>query len=404
MGYSVTWIAVRGKDSGTVCRELGLHRTGEHSPYEKQPFSAATNYDGWYVVVGDAGETLDELADLSELSAGCEVLRFGVAEATGYSGIEGWSDGKPVWSVRTDLDTGELRVSGDLPPVSEPLREQLTSGVTDERALDLPIYVAEALIGYSYGMRFPSAERDAFEVLERSEIAAMLDVLTTRLTETLAAQGFTPTDSLGDDRLWFIADAPIPDIRLAIGARFDRIGRSGIQIDGYASILSTRVAEVLRDLPAEAALEEPTGEDRRSDEIDHLRFGELEDHTMVSRGQQLTYPAEIDVMLAWFRAWMTVPLSDLFAPTATPEAFLAAARKPNRHGRIPAARVRATTVWALLNGHADAAAALMPWYLRPYRRLGLRRFGFDPTDSHSRAQAFDQALRARFPAYAAQRD
>ncbi|MEC3953547.1 hypothetical protein VMT65_10935 [Nocardia sp. CDC153] len=164
------------------------------------------------------------------------------------------------------------------------------------------------------------------------------------------------------------------------------------------------MAEVLRDLPAEAALDEPTGEDRRPDEIDHQRFGELEDHTMVSRGQQLTYPAQVDVMLAWFRAWMTVHLPDLFAPTTAPEAFLAAARKPNRHGRIPAARVRAIIVWALLNGHTNAAAALMSWYLRPYRRLGLGRFGLDPTDSHTRALAFDQAVRAKFPAYAAKRD
>ncbi|MFE3192910.1 hypothetical protein ACFXHA_28135 [Nocardia sp. NPDC059240] len=400
MGASVSWIAVRGKDSAVICQELGLERTGEWSDSAELPFSGARTRDGWYLVVDDRGDQLEEMLDLPAWSAGCEVIKFGVVEGAGYSGIEGWADGRQVWLVEVDTDGESLLVTGELPAAAGALRERLRPDPADDNAVDLPIYLAEALVGYSYCMGLNSSEPEPFEVLQPPVTGDLLTRFTTGLTEVLAELGFARVDPPDPDRRWFTAAAPIPGMQLAVAAELTRIANGGIRIDGYGAILSEPGGALLRELPAEAV---PDGHGRENllfGEIDRLWFGQVSrESTPYYSGRVLSEPAAVDGALEWFMEYVTGPLAEFFATTADPDSFLAAARKPDGYRRISARRVRGTVAWALLHDHADAASALTSWYLRPYRRLGVRRFGFDRGDSHDRAKAFDQALRQRFPDY-----
>ncbi|GAB2517657.1 hypothetical protein [Nocardia heshunensis] len=312
-----------------ICRELGLEGTGERAVYAGLPFSGAHARDGWYLVIDDGGEQLEEMLALPEWSAGCELIRFEVVERAGYSGIERWVDGRRVWAVE--------------------------SGPEDEHAVDVPIYLAEALVGYSYSMGLNSQEPEPFEILQRPETRVLIEEFTARLTEVMTGLGFTRSDPPNPTDLRFTAPAPIPGIQLAVAGKVIRISHGGIRIDGYASIRS------------------------ESREVESLRFGEMTTEA--------------------FLEFVTGPPMEFFASAADPDTFLDAARKPNGHNRISATRVSETVLWALRHGHVEAAADLMAWYLRPYRRLGLRRFGYDPADSHDRAKAFDHDLRQQFPAY-----
>jgi hypothetical protein len=49
MGFSVSWLAVRGKPSTAVLSELGLRGTGEYEEVPDSPhFWGANLPDGWY--------------------------------------------------------------------------------------------------------------------------------------------------------------------------------------------------------------------------------------------------------------------------------------------------------------------------------------------------------------------
>ncbi|MGW4246745.1 hypothetical protein [Nocardia sp. NPDC004722] len=379
MGASVSWIAVRGKDSAVVHRDLGLQGTGERAGYARMPFSGAHTRDGWYLVVDDRGDQLEERLDLRDWSAGCEVIKFGVVEGLGYSGIEGWADGRRVWSVEVDPATGGLLVRGDVPAGAGALRERLRSDPDDHQAVDLPIYLAETLVGYSYRMGLNSGEREPFEILQPPQTADRLAEYTTWLTDIMAERGFTRADPSDTVRLSFTAPASISGVELAVTAELTRIEDGGLQIDGYGAIVSPSGAAVLHALPAAAAMDDNGWDTLSFGEIDRLRFDQPADDS--------------------FLHFVTGPLAEFFATTADPGAFLAAARKLDDYRRVSASRVRGTVVWALLHDHLDAASDLTAWYLRPYRRVGLRRFGFDRHDSHDRAKAFDHALRQRFPDY-----
>jgi hypothetical protein len=162
IGFSVSWIAVRGKDSEVVLGELGLSATGERDELPgESPIGGAGLDGGWYVVVFDRYDhplTGDEV--LKELSRGCDVVAAGAEEHVMASDAEGWRDGERVWSIAHDADQGlqHLELEGSLPEGFEALRherfEELEDAGGDEAdvdyVFDIPLDVATQITGFSH--------------------------------------------------------------------------------------------------------------------------------------------------------------------------------------------------------------------------------------------------------------
>src|SRR5437870_3552125 len=99
MGFSASWLAIRGKPSTTVLDELGLRGTGEYdrSAYPPDPWGANLP-GGWYLVFGNRCDFVDALP-LEQLSGGAEMITCAVEEHVMVSWAAGWNDGEIVWSV-----------------------------------------------------------------------------------------------------------------------------------------------------------------------------------------------------------------------------------------------------------------------------------------------------------------
>lgn len=177
MGFSISWLAVRGKDVGVVLRELDLVPTGERDELPAESPIGGTSLPGdWYVIVLDRYE--HELVGedvLKRVSRGCEVVAAGGEEHVMHSFGEAWHDGERVWWSRHDAQQGhyDLETAGSLPPGFDTLRRQLleeqdAAGGNDadvDFIYSLPLDAAKSVCGFAHD----EAESDeGFAVLARA--------------------------------------------------------------------------------------------------------------------------------------------------------------------------------------------------------------------------------------------
>src|SRR5690242_11866617 len=106
MGFSLSWLAVRGREAASVRRVLGVCGTGRHEQIPESPLLGADLPTGWYLVLANRCN-LEETQPLSELSSGGEVVTCFVEEHVMYSRASGWKDGRRVWSITHDLQRGD---------------------------------------------------------------------------------------------------------------------------------------------------------------------------------------------------------------------------------------------------------------------------------------------------------
>jgi len=170
MGWSLSWLAVQGKQPGEVQAALGLKATGTTCIVAEAPFSGAQLPNGWYVVVADHDfRFLEEPATTTAIaSMGGNAVACGVEEHTMVSGAKAWRDGNLLWSVSHDGSGGgrDLHCEGRLPEGFEKTRADALAQYEDEPmgvdfVFDVPLDLAEALTEF----RHDSSELE-FAVLE----------------------------------------------------------------------------------------------------------------------------------------------------------------------------------------------------------------------------------------------
>src|SRR5436190_9557596 len=130
MGYSQSWLAVRGKPPAAVLETLGLRGTGAREEIAESSIVGAELPTSWYLVVaGRSGHRLMRDQTLQWLSAGCEVVTGDVEEHVMVSVATGWKDGRRVWSVTHDAqrDMEHLQTEGELPAAFTSIRDRLRS-------------------------------------------------------------------------------------------------------------------------------------------------------------------------------------------------------------------------------------------------------------------------------------
>ena len=177
MGFSISWVAVRGKPVSTLWEELGVRPTGERDEFPDFPIAGAELPGDWYLIFADHFDSpfLEEAA-LERLSSGGEVVTCAVEEHVMFSEAARWQDGRQIWSIRHDAQEGikHLEANGELPPTFLSIRNRLTSeqeAAGGERAgvdyiFDIPVELAEALTGFRHDKVLPELGEKPFEALE----------------------------------------------------------------------------------------------------------------------------------------------------------------------------------------------------------------------------------------------
>jgi hypothetical protein len=182
MGYSLFWLAVKGKSPDAVRAELNLRSTGRREEVPESAVTAVELPSGWYVVVNNRSMALAENAVLGPLSRGAEVVTCFVEEHVMVSEAAGWAAGRKVWSVSHQSEQGlmHLDAQGRLPACFEAVRAANGSHQPGDpedafdHLFEVPVEVARTLCGFRYDID-PQVGDDGrpFEVLERADNRAV---------------------------------------------------------------------------------------------------------------------------------------------------------------------------------------------------------------------------------------
>jgi hypothetical protein len=175
MGFSISWIAVKGVDKGEALTRLGVVDTGEEAEEDAYDFSFAALPDGWLLILSD-DFNYPNAERMAAISTGGEAIAFVVEEHVMYSAARCYRDGSLIWSI--DHDGGDkgvhhLDVAGDPPPELGPIHERLSQEQAEEDAgdamadciFDVPVELSEALCGYRHDQVRPEGEELTFTLL-----------------------------------------------------------------------------------------------------------------------------------------------------------------------------------------------------------------------------------------------
>ena len=182
MGFSITWCAVLEDAAAKFLHDLELTPTGETEEVPESPFSTARLDTGWRVVWANAYESpfLDPKR-MATLSKERDVLLCLVEEHAMASSAEYWSGGSRVWWIGHEGENGPkgLSTDGALPEGFDAIRSamedaQRAEGGDDagvDYLFEIPLKVAEALVGFKHDEAWPHVIGEQFEVLSGPEPA-----------------------------------------------------------------------------------------------------------------------------------------------------------------------------------------------------------------------------------------
>jgi hypothetical protein len=192
MGYSLSWLAVKGKPAEAVCDELGFRKTGEREQIPESDLSGAELPGGWFLIVSNRTEKVASDAILQCLSSsGSELVTCFIEEHVMVSVATGWREGRRIWSVTHDAQRAgdDLTVEGDLPPEFVSIRDRLLSKQREEDLripvarhgsqrsatsveqmrcdyiFDVPVETAQRLTGFRHDRDIPGVTGEPFEML-----------------------------------------------------------------------------------------------------------------------------------------------------------------------------------------------------------------------------------------------
>jgi hypothetical protein len=170
MGFSLSWVAVRGRSAEDVRRDLRLIPTGERQEFPEAPFVGAALPGGWSLIVANRDHRFGEEELLARLSVGGETVACLVEDHSMVSQASGWKAGRHIWSVFHDGSDGRGRpeqegeVPAEFAPILKALEEEQRGGYDDVDYLyDAPAELAKALVGFRHDQRLPDV---SYEVLK----------------------------------------------------------------------------------------------------------------------------------------------------------------------------------------------------------------------------------------------
>ncbi len=177
MGYSLSWIAVKGRTTEDLQRLIGFRSTGKPGNYGEHYLVGRSLQDGWYILIANSSD--DPIANnkmLSELSKGGQAIVCSVEEHVMFSSCSFWDKGKKAWSVkhRGDRNVFDLVKSGKVPKSYASLMEELVQKQKAESGenadvdhiFELPLELAKQLVGFRHDQETGDAGDGSYEILE----------------------------------------------------------------------------------------------------------------------------------------------------------------------------------------------------------------------------------------------
>ena len=110
MGFSNTWVAVKGVPKQTLLDRLGMDDTEFPVDPESEQMSVGRNSRGWILLCSNDWELGERAAELSQ---GGEAVACWIEDHVMTSGARGFSDGQEDWSVW--YEEQRLDIGGDPP-------------------------------------------------------------------------------------------------------------------------------------------------------------------------------------------------------------------------------------------------------------------------------------------------
>jgi len=188
MGFSISFIAVKGREKAEVVGELGLADTGRPDPRTRARFVYAELPDGWRLVYSNSFDYASprRIADLSKgaLAVGCAV-----EEHVMFSGARAYEDGRELWSVIHDRQDGlyDLSMTGKPPAELQAIKDRLFKEQDEEGGadagvdciFDIPVELAAAVTGFRHDEPMPGSGGPSLTALKplrpsfRQSVAAL---------------------------------------------------------------------------------------------------------------------------------------------------------------------------------------------------------------------------------------
>lgn len=173
MGFSLAWLAVKGKSPADLQQALGLIQTGKHGLYGEHYMVGVMLPSGWYVLIANSCDHAMVLSPA--ISKGCEMVAATLEEHVMYSGVYGWRDGQEIWSLVHDAQQGmlHLETKGNLPPEYAAIFARLSAEQTKEGGadadvdfyFDIPLETAQAIVGFKHDTATNGVDDAAYEIL-----------------------------------------------------------------------------------------------------------------------------------------------------------------------------------------------------------------------------------------------
>ena len=173
MGFSLSWIAVRGKAPEAVNALLGLRSTGIRQEVAESAHNAIALPGGFYLVIFNRKELSAHF--LRRISRSAPLVYGFVEEHVMYSTLAEWENGQELWAVVHDAQEGtmDLQVRGSPPHPYGSIRDRLVAEQKAESEpaevdyiFDIPVELGKELTGFRHDERLPGVTKEEFEVLE----------------------------------------------------------------------------------------------------------------------------------------------------------------------------------------------------------------------------------------------
>jgi hypothetical protein len=173
MGYSLSWMAVKGKPPQAVRDESSFRKTDAREEIAESDLTAVEMPNGWYVIVANHTEQVVSNVAMQHLSSsGCDLVTCFVEEHVMVSRATGWKDGELTWSVTHDAQNGlmHLDVQGEPPPELAAIRdrklaEQAADDGSGDWLFEIPVETARSVVGYHHNEDVPGLSGEVYEVL-----------------------------------------------------------------------------------------------------------------------------------------------------------------------------------------------------------------------------------------------
>lgn len=163
MGFSASWIAVKGLAAETAIEALGLEVVSEGNPYPEGDVSIAALANGWTVVWFEQDVEAAFGAPARVLLPHGPAVACAVEEHVMFSEARGYADGAETWRVTWDCEKqdDEPTAAGDLPAayagvLAKAIEEQAApdnQGV--DMLWDVPPDLAKSICGFRHDESLP---------------------------------------------------------------------------------------------------------------------------------------------------------------------------------------------------------------------------------------------------------